>query len=100
MPRSRRVRPVEILVVIGILLALIVPVWQRIIEGQRQKAAEAVAEPAGFAGEEEAARELEQAADRPTGPQIVTVAGFIAMAVIVPTLLLRQWLRERKRKNR
>jgi|GEM_PF-3343888 len=98
--KIRGIRVAEALVMLGILLAIVIPMWERAIERKRASASQHTGETVGLMEADEAARQEEQAAEEPTLPQLITVGMFIVMAILVPTLLVREWLRQRKRRKR
>jgi len=100
MKKAGGIRVAEILVLLGISLAIVIPMWERAIERKRASTTHQVGETVGLMEEDETARQAEQAAERPTLPQIIKVGMFIVMAILVPTLLAREWLRQRKRRKR
>lgn len=97
MKGGRRIRPLEILVIVGIALALIMPAWQKAAERKGEAAAPHADQEIGLMEEAETAQSAKEAARRPTTPEIVKVGGFVFMAILVPTLMIRQWLRQRRR---
>ena len=99
MIKLREVRLMEIVVILGIILAITIPAWERSANRQREEAAQQTEPEFGLMEEAEAAQRAEEAAGRPTTPEIVKVAAFIGMAVLVPTLMFREWLRQRRRRK-
>ena len=99
MSKLRRMRLMEIVVVVGIILAVVMPAWEKVASRQREEAAQQTEPEFGLMEETEAAQRAEEAARRPTTPEIVKVGAFIAMAILVPSLIFREWLRQRRRRK-
>jgi len=95
--KRRGLKPLEIVVIAGILLAFIVPALERGGKPDRQRGAETQL----FQEDQQAAQD--EAARIEARQQIANylkVGAFIFMAILVPTLLIRERLREKKSRRR
>jgi hypothetical protein len=94
----RGLKPLEMLVIAGVLLVFILPVLERggKLEGQQAPGETQVFQEDAQAAEDEAA----SVDKRQQIANFVKVGGFIFMAILVPTLLIREWLRQRKPRRR
>ena len=95
--KRRGLKPLEIVVIVGILLAFIVPALERGAKPDRQPGAETgVFQEDQQAAQDEAAR----AETRQRIANYIKVGMFIFMAILVPTLLIRERLRQKKSRRR
>ena len=93
----RGLKPLEIVVIVGILLAFVVPALER---GGKPETGQGV-ETQVFQEDQQAVQdEAGRAETRQRIANYIKVGGFIFMAILVPTLMIREQLRRKKSRRR